>query len=334
MPSEVQPGSGARPGEAGFSIWTAARGRSAAQRVCRCKPTGSANPSWVPSIITCVCEKIKRPLFAQGASSPQLSFLRRASWILDPGAASEISSPGLVTTSQVSREKQRAARSPRATAAAPASSSSRPRDRASSGSWRATGAGPEPGDSPDPGRPNHRHHNRPTPAVASWGPGPLPGPGSPAGAPASRPSYLSSAAPALAPIASPREGGHATATGEFGPAGSWRVTSQRPHFLETVMLEADSSRVRRREKKKDSLVTTKEVSPFQHTPRGLCTSTALTSSCPLSGRWCRRMVQMKGGENEMLPEDNGRDSPSHPAQPPAPPSPALTPLSRVCTLPC
>lgn len=58
----------------------------------------------------------------------------------------------------------------------PASSSSRPQDRAGSGAWRAAGAGPEPGDSPDPGRPNHHHHNRPTPAVASWGPGPLSGP--------------------------------------------------------------------------------------------------------------------------------------------------------------
>ncbi|CAO2614134.1 hypothetical protein LEMLEM_LOCUS16415 [Lemmus lemmus] len=38
------------------------------------------------------------------------------------------------------------------------------------------------------------------------------------------------------------------------------------------------------------------------------------------------LARWEGGENEMLPEDNGRDSLSHPAQPPAPPSPALTPL--------
>ncbi|XP_026640130.1 uncharacterized protein LOC113457324 isoform X2 [Microtus ochrogaster] len=52
--------------------------------------------------------------------------------------------------------------------------------------------------------------------------------GSPAVAPASRPSYLSSAAPALAPIASLREGVHATATGEVSGCSQGRRTQQCP----------------------------------------------------------------------------------------------------------
>ncbi|XP_063105758.1 skin secretory protein xP2-like [Cavia porcellus] len=53
---------------------------------------------------------------------------------------------------------------------------SRPCARAGWGAWRATRAGPEPGDSPDRGPPSRRHCSRPTPAVASWDPGPLPDP--------------------------------------------------------------------------------------------------------------------------------------------------------------
>ncbi|XP_052616178.1 uncharacterized protein LOC128123949 [Peromyscus californicus insignis] len=113
--------------------------------------------------------------------------------------------------------------------------------------------------------------------------------------------------------------------------------------------ERTRARVRRREKRKESLEMTKketEVLERKGVLECCCSHTItfrlpqwweLLTECtsirpsirPHSLRPCQCVSVAasgwEGGENEMLPEDNGRDSPSHPAQPPGPPSPALSP---------